>query len=104
MRKTAMIYIKEGNREIDQKLICQIHALENGYDVVDIAKSFDEVDNCDVMLVTNRASVSKDEVGYHVIANDLKERGIEIEIVITKENVGRYLDLITSGFKKVKAK
>lgn len=104
MNKTAIIYVKKGDREIEQKLFCQIYALENNLDVVDIVKDFDEVDNCDVVLVANHHTISRDAIEYYGIMNELKDRGVEVKVAINEENAGRYIELITRELKKVKVR
>lgn len=100
MKKAAVIYVKEGGREAAQEFFCRVHAFDNDYEVLYVTKNLDDVNLCDVLLVTNHSVISRNEIEYYGIVNDLKENGIELEVVITEESAGRYIDILTREFKK----
>lgn len=91
---TAVIYIS-GERQIEQKLFCQMYALENHYHVLNITENIEDIDNCDVIIISNRSKFLKLEEEHNDIVSELRNKGIKIEVAVTDENAGKYLDYLT---------
>ena len=103
MRKTAIIYVKDNERKAAQEFFCRLYSIENDYDVLYVTKEISEVDNCDLLIIANPSMISRNEIEYYGIVSDLRDCGIKVEIAITEENAGRYIDILTKEFKKEKA-
>ena len=100
MRKTAMIYIKDNDRKAEQKFFCLAYCLDNEYEVLSTIHDIDEVDNCDVMVVASPEMISRDRIEYYIILDDLKEKGVKVEIVSIDADAGKYIDFVTQLYVK----
>ena len=100
MKKTAMIYVKDNDRKAEQKFFCLAHCLDNEYEVLLTTSNIDEVDNCDVMVVASPEMISRDRIEYYVVLDDLKEKGVEVEIVSVDGDAGKYIDYVTQLYVK----
>lgn len=88
-RVRAVIYVR-GKDEGIQEMMCKLYANDKQYDVVGVVKNLDEVNNCDVLLVSHASRIGRDYIKYIQTARDLSGRGIKIESVLSatkdKEN------------------
>ena len=100
MRKTAVIYIKDNNDKAAQKFFCLAYCLDNEYEVLSTTNNIDEVDNCDIMVVASPEMISRDRIEYYIILDDLKAKGIEVEIVSVDGDAGKYIDYVTQLYVK----
>ena len=100
MRKTAMIYVKDNDRKAEQKFFCLAYCLDNEYEVLSTTNNLDEVDNCDVMVVASPEMISRDRIEYYVVLDDLKEKGVKVEIVSVDGDAGKYIDYVTQLYVK----
>lgn len=100
MGKTAIIYVKDNERKAAQEFFCRLHSFENDYDVLFVTNDIAEVNDCDILLVANPSMISRNEIEYYGIVNDLKDAGIKVEVAITEENAGRYIDMLTREFRR----
>ena len=100
MRKTAVIYIKDNNDKAAQKFFCLAYCLDNEYEVLSTTNNIDEVDNCDIMVVASPEMISRDRIEYYVMLDDLKEKGIKVEIVSVDGDAGKYIDYVTQLYVK----
>lgn len=100
MRKTAMIYVKDNDRKAEQKFFCLAYCLDNEYEVLSTTSNIDEVDNCDVMVVASPEMISRDRMEYYVVLDDLKEKGVKVEIVSVDGDAGKYIDFVTQLYVK----
>ena len=102
--KTAIIYVKPNDKKAAQEFFCRLYAIENRYEVLSVIYNIEEIDYCDVLLIANPHVLSRNEIEYYGIVNDLKDNGIEVEIVINGNNAKRYIELINKEFKREKAR
>lgn len=100
MKKTAVIYVKDNDRKAEQKFFCLAYCLDNEYEVLSTTSNIDEVDNCEVMVVASPEMISRDRIDYYIILDDLKEKGIEVEIVSINGDAGKYIDYVTQLYVK----
>lgn len=86
-RVKAAIYVRGQNEGI-QEMMCRLYAEDKGYDVVNVVKNLEEVDNCDVLLVSHVSRIGRNYIKYLQTANMLRDKGIEIEsaLNIKKDN------------------
>ncbi len=88
--KKAIIYVR-GNNEEMQEIFCRLYANDMGYNVMFITTNIDDVNLCDVMIVTNVSRISRGCFEYHEIVKKLKGKGIEVECAIDHENADEFL-------------
>ena len=100
MRKTAMIYVKDNDRKAEQKFFCMAYCLDNEYEVLSTTSNIDEVDNCAVMVVASPEMISRDRIEYYIVLDDLKEKGVGVEIVSVDGDAGKYIDYVTQLYVK----
>ena len=75
---TAAIYIR-GNNEEMQELMCRAYASYNGYKVLYVTRHINDVNLCDVMIVSDISRISRDSIEFVNIVNKLKDKGIKVE-------------------------
>ena len=90
--KKAAIYVR-GHKQEMQEIFCRVYAAERGYKVNFVTSNIDDVNLCDVMIVTSVSRISRDQTEYHKIANKLKEKGITVEIAADHDNAADFLSL-----------
>lgn len=90
--KKAVIYVR-GNKTEMQELFCRIYASDKKYKVLFVTSDIKAVSNCDVLLVSSPSRISREQIEYYEIVNDLKEAGIEVEVVAIHDNAVDYLSL-----------
>lgn len=83
--KKAIIYVRGHNKEM-QEILCRLYAHDMGYKVLFVTTVIEAVYNCDVLIITNPSRVSRNSFAYHETANDLQEKGIEIEFATDHVN------------------
>lgn len=100
MSKTAVIYVKDNDRKAEQKFFCLAHCLDNEYEVLATTNNIDDVDNCDVMVVASPEMISRDRIEYYIVLDDLKAKGVKVEIVSVDGDAGKYIDYVTQLYVK----
>lgn len=100
MRKTAVIYVKDNDRKAEQKFFSLAYCLDNEYEVLLTTSNIDEVDNCDVMVAASPEMISRDRIKYCMVLDNLKAKGIEVEIVSVDGDAGKYIDYVTQLYVK----
>ena len=89
--KKAVIYVR-GNKVKMQEVFCRLYASDKGYKITYVTSNLEDVNLCDVLLVTNPSRISRDQLEYETIVNELKGRGIKVESAIHHDNaVDNYL-------------
>lgn len=83
--KKAVIYVR-GQKEKMQEIFCRLYASDKGYKVVYVTTNIDDVNLCDVLLLTNPSRISRNRLEYEEIVNKLKAKNIEVECAIDHEN------------------
>lgn len=98
----AIIYLKDNEQKIAQKLFCYMYAWDNEYKIVRETTNLDEVKNCDLVLVASADILLGDIDEHSKIEKELKRKGIQLEIAINETNEEEYmeraLDLFRKGF------
>ena len=84
--KKAIIYLRGHNQE-KQEMFCRVYASDKGYKVLYVTTDLNDVNNCDILLVSNLSRLSRDKFKYYEILKDLKEKGIEVVSVSSQDNV-----------------
>ena len=88
--KKAIIYLRGHSQEM-QEIFCIMHAAYKDYTILSVATDIDEVNNCDVLIVASVSRISRNQVEFHRIVNELKEKGITIESAIEHEKADEFL-------------
>lgn len=96
----AMIYLKENDNKAAQRLFCYAYAADMGYEVLGETTDLKEVKNCNLMLAASASMVTRDVDEYYDIEKKLKKKGIGIEIAISDDRAGRYIDLALELYRK----
>lgn len=100
MVKTAMIYLKDNERKAAQKLFCTAYAVDCEYKIIGNTTNIEEVKGCDLMIVSSTSMITRDVDEYYTIERKLKERGVEIEVAINDDRVGKYINLALELYRK----
>lgn len=100
MSKTAVIYIKDNNDKAAQRFFCLAYCFDNEYEVLSTTNNIEEVDNCDIMVVASPEMISRDRIEYYIVLDDLKEKGVKVEIVSVDGDAGKYIDYVTQLYVK----
>ncbi len=95
--KKAVIYVR-GQKEKMQEIMCRLYASDKGYKVTYVTTNIDDVNLCDVVLVTNPSRISRNHIEYQVIVNKLKKKGVEVESIANQDNVDDYFSLTKEMF------
>lgn len=82
----AVIYVR-GENEALQELKCRAYASEKGYEVSYITRHIEDVNLCDVMLVSNFSRISRKKMTFVKTYKLFKTRGIRIESVNGTNNI-----------------
>lgn len=90
----AMIYLKENDNKAAQRLLCMFHATDYNYKVLGETTNFEEVKNCDVLIIASASVLTRDEKEYRKIEKELKKKGIKIEVAGSNVKAGDYIDMM----------
>lgn len=96
----AMIYLKENNNKAAQRLFCHAYAVDYGYEILGETTNIEDIKDCDLMLVASASMVTRDVNEYYNIEKQLKKKGIDIEIAISEDRAGKYIDMALELFRK----
>ena len=83
--KKAVIYVR-GHKQEMQEIFCRLYASDKGYKVLYVTSNIEDVNLCDVMIVTNVSRISRDHLEYQEIVNKLERKGIAVEYAIDHDN------------------
>lgn len=97
----AIIYVRGNNKET-QELLCRIYAFDKGYKVLYVTQCIEDVNLCDILLVTSPSRISREQIDYIQVSNDLKEKGIEIVNVANQDDAHKSVSLVIELFKESK--
>ena len=100
MIKTAMIYLKDNDRKVAQKLFCTAYAVDCEYKIIGNTTDIEEVKDCDFMIVSSASMITRDVDEYYNIERKLKERDIEIDVAINDDCAGKYIDMALELYRK----
>lgn len=98
---TAMIYLKENDQKIAQKLFCYIYACDKDYKVVGEITNLDEAKDCDLVLVANADVFERNTDEHYKVEKELKRKGIKLKIAIDETNEEEYIEKALDLFRKV---
>ncbi len=96
----VMIYLKDNKEKAAQKLFCMAHCLDKNYKVLGDTTNLEDVKNCNMMLIAKESMLSDDKDEYKKIVQDLKKKGIAVEVVIDEAIAGRYIDMALELYRK----
>ena len=99
-KKTAVIYVKDNDKKSAQELFCHAYILDNGYELLFTTSNIEEVNDCDIMVAASPEMISRDRIEYCIVLNDLKKKGIKVEIVSVNGDAGKYIDYVTQLYVK----
>ena len=77
-RVEAVIYVRGGNKEF-QEMMCRLYASDKGYEVSYVARHIEDVNLCDVLLVTEPSRISRNRLGHYKVVQNLSRRGVNVE-------------------------
>ena len=97
---TAMIYLKEDDNKAAQRLFCHAYAIDCGYEILGETTNIEDIKDCDLMLVGYASMITRDVDEYYNIEKQLKKKGIDIEIAISEDRAGKYIDMALELFRK----
>lgn len=100
-KESAMIYLKDNDNKIAQKLFCYIYAHDNKYEIVGETTNLEEVKNCNLILIASKDIFAKDDDEYCKIKNKLQQKNIRTEIAVNMINEKEYITRALDLFKKV---
>lgn len=83
--KKAVIYVR-GNKEKMQEIFCRLYASDKGYKITYVTSNIEDVNLCDVLLISNPSRISRNQLEYETIVNELKNRGITVESAVQHNN------------------
>lgn len=87
--KKAIIYVRGHNKEA-QELHCKLCAAEQGYNVLFATDDLKKVKGCDILLISNRSRISRNQIKYYETVNEFRAAGIEVESVAHHDNSSDY--------------
>lgn len=90
--KKAVIYVR-GNKEKMQEIFCRLYASDKGYKITYVTNDINDVNLCDVLLISNPSRISRNHFEYQTIVNELKERGITVESIANHDNADELLSM-----------
>lgn len=76
----AVIYVR-GENEVEQEMKCRVYAANKGYKVTYVTRHIEDVNLCDVLLVTNFSRISRKQMTFVKTYKLFKARGIRIESI-----------------------
>ena len=94
--KKAVIYVR-GKKEKMQEIFCRLYASDKGYKILYTTTNIEDVNLCDVLLVSNPSRISRNRLEYEKTVNMLKTKNIEVECAIDNDESDNYsfaLDLL----------
>lgn len=74
----AVIYVR-GENEAAQELKCRAYAADKGYEVLYVTRHIEDINLCDVVLVSNFSRISRKRMTFAKTYKLFKARGIRIE-------------------------
>lgn len=77
----VVIYVR-GNDEELQEEKCKLYAAEKGYKVLYTARQLEDVNSCDMLLVTSPSRISRNKLEYYKIVENFNDRGIKIKFFV----------------------
>ena len=83
--KKAVIYVR-GHKEKMQEIFCRLYASDKGYKITYVTTDIDDVNLCDILLITNPSRISRNQLEYETIVKELKDRGITVESAVHHDN------------------
>ena len=96
--KKAVIYVR-GTKEKMQEIFCRLYASDKGYKITYVTSNLEDVNLCDVLLVSNPSRISRNQFEYETIVNELKNRGITVESAVQHDNAADNYSLAGSLFE-----
>lgn len=104
-RAEAVIYVRGHNKEF-QEMMCRLYASDRGYKVAYVTEHLEDVNLCDVLLVTNPSRIGRDQLEHYKIVKEFEEKGIKIEYAIdahnAHENASFLMDMMLNEKNKQK--
>jgi DNA invertase Pin-like site-specific DNA recombinase len=88
--KKAVIYVR-GNQEKMQEIVCRLYASDKGYKILYATNNIEDVNLCNVMLISNPSRITRNREEYENTVSKLKARGIEVESVANQDESGDLL-------------
>lgn len=85
-RETAAIYVR-GENEAAQELKCRAYADRMQYDVAYVTRHIEDINLCDVVLVSDFSRISRKRMEFVKTYKLFKARNIRIESATGKNNI-----------------
>lgn len=94
----AVIYVRGENEEF-QEMICRLYAIDKDYEVSYVTNNLEDVNLCDVLLVSEPSRISRKATEYYEILKELKDKGIKVELAIGLNDTNYHYFLMGDMFK-----
>lgn len=82
----AVIYVR-GENEAAQELKCRAYAADKGYEILYTTRHIEDINLCDVVLVSNFSRISRKRMTFTKTYKLFKVRGMRIESATGKSDV-----------------
>lgn len=96
--KKAVIYVR-GNKEKMQEIVCRLYASEKGYKITYVTSNLEDVNLCDILLITNPSRISRDSKQYYETVKKLKNRSVEVVSVANQDNADEFVTTAIDLFR-----
>lgn len=80
-RAEAVIYVRGENKE-SQEIMCRLYAVDKDYEVSYVTRNINNVNLCNVLLVTEPSRISRNQEECCEIVKKINDKGVKVEYVI----------------------
>lgn len=94
-RAIAVIYVRGGNKEF-QEMMCRLYAADKDYKVAYVTSNLEDVNLCDVLLITNPSRIGRSKLEYNEVVEALNNKGIKVENAIDGDNANENISFLMS--------
>lgn len=84
----AVIYVR-GENEAAQELKCRAYAKSKGYEISYVTRHIEDVNLCDVLLVSHFSRISRKQMTFAKTYKLFKARGIRIESATGRNDINK---------------
>lgn len=102
-KQTKVIIYVQGNKQEFQELLCRVYAANKGYKVLYVTRNIEDVNLCDVLLVTNDSIISSEQIEHINNSNKLRKKDIEIVSISSQDDALESMFFAVELFKESKA-
>lgn len=92
----VIIYVRGHNEEL-QKTKCRLYAADKGYKVLYTTRHLEDVNLCDMVLVSDPSRISRNKLEYYRIVEEFNKRGIEVKFAFDTNNRIQFVKKMFDG-------